>query len=52
MKKYFFIALLLSLDVFAQNSNFIYDQHFIKAENVEAYEELIKEKFLPYNQAR
>jgi len=52
MKKYFFIALMLSLNIFAQNPNFIYDQHFIKADNVEAYEELIKEKFLPYNQAR
>ena len=52
MKKIFLAALLITANAFAQKSSLLYDQHFIKAEDVEAYDKLIEEKFLPYNQVR
>lgn len=52
MKKILLTALLVSVYAFSQKSSLLYDQHFIKADDIEAYDKLIEEKFLPYNQAR
>ena len=52
MKKIFLATLLITANAFAQKNSLLYDQHFIKAEDVEAYDKLIEEKFLPFNQVR